>query len=272
VTSPAIPLVSPARRASWGYLGALAAVTALCWGWSLRVASAGHHGFPLWARLMMWTTMMVGMMVPPEVPTLLRLAGDPRTERRQAVGNATALLGGYLGVWVVASAVLGTLDAWLTGRGLMTHEMASRSVLLNVAILAAAGLVQLSPWKRACLARCRSIPGELGTSGPGGNVSLGKVSSGKVSSGKVSNTFAGSGIRPLRSGVKHGFASVSSCGVLMLVLLVVGAMNWVAMAVLTGYLILERLVPAPVSPLLGRVTGLGLLLWAGWLTMGTVAG
>jgi predicted metal-binding membrane protein len=256
VTSPAISLVRPARRLPWGFLGALALLTALSWGFSLRVASAGHHGFPLWVRLVMWTTMMVGMMIPPEVPTLVRLTGAAGTERRRAVGSASALLGGYLGVWVVASAGLAVVDAWLAGRGLMSHEMASRSVLLNVAILAAAGLVQLSPWKTACLARCRSIPAELG----------------KVSLGKVSNIFAGGGVRPLRSGFRHGLASVSSCGVLMLVLLVVGAMNWVAMAVLTGYLVVERLVPAPVAPLLGRVTGLGLLFWAGWLTMGTVAG
>jgi predicted metal-binding membrane protein len=98
-----------------------------------------------------------------------------------------------------------------------------------------------------------------------------------VSSEKVSNTFAGKTfadreMRPLPSGVRHGLASVWSCGVLMLVLLVVGAMNWVAMAVLTGYLIVERLVPAPVAPRLGRVSGIGLLLWAARLTMGTVAG
>ena len=291
MTSPAIPLVSPARRIPWGYLGALAALTALSWGWSLRVAGAAHHGFPLWARLAMWTTMMVGMMVPPEVPTLLRLAGDPRTERGRAVVNASALLCGYLSVWVVASAALGALDGWLAARGLMTHEMASLSVPLNVAILAAAGVVQLSPWKTACLARCRSIPAELGNVEVGkvslGKVSLGKVSPlGKVSLGRVSNTFsglekvshekasntfAGRWVIPLRSGFRHGLASVSSCGVLMLVLLVVGAMNWVAMAALTGYLIVERLVPAPVAPLLGRVSGLGLLLWAGWFAIGTVA-
>src|SRR5262249_58548871 len=99
---------------------------------------------------------------------------------------------------------------------LMADEMASRSVALNVAILAAAGMVQLSPWKVACLDRCRAIPRAL-TEGTA---------------------------RPLRSGVRHGVASVSSCGVLMLVLLVVGAMNWGAMGVLTLVLVAERVAPA----------------------------
>jgi predicted metal-binding membrane protein len=53
----------------------------------------------------------------------------------------------------------------------------------------------------------------------------------------------------------------------MLVLLVVGAMNWVAMLFLTALLVAERLAPAAVSPLLSRVSGVGLLGWAGWSLM-----
>lgn len=229
---------SAARRPAWAFLAGLAALTALGWAWSLQLAAAGHHGLPLWARVLMWTTMMVGMMVPPEVPTLVRLAQEGNG-RWQAVGSASSLLGGHLAVWALASAALAVLDGRLAEWGLMTHEMASRSVVLNVAILGAAGLVQLSPWKSACLERCRSIPREL-------------------RSGAV---------RPLSSGLRHGVASVSSCGVLMLVLLVVGAMNWVAMLLLTALLVAERLASAAVSPLLSRVTGLGLLGWAGWLVL-----
>jgi len=57
---------------------------------------------------------------------------------------------------------------------------------------------------------------------------------------------------------------VASCGVLMLVLLVVGAMNWIAMLLLTVLLVAERLAGAAVSPLLSRVSGVGLLGWACW--------
>jgi len=228
-----------ARRPAWAFLAALAVLTAVGWGWSLQIAGAGHQGLPLWARVLMWTAMMVGMMVPPEVPTLLRLAQEGSGGRWQAVGSASALLGGHLAVWALASAALAVLDARLGEWGLMTHEMASRSVGLNVAILGAAGLVQLSPWKSACLERCRAIP---------------------------RGVRDGTG-RPLWSGVRHGVASVSSCGVLMLVLLVVGAMNWVAMLVLTALLVAERLAPPAVAPLLSRLTGVGLLGWAGWLVV-----
>ena len=103
-------------------------------------------------------------------------------------------------------------------------------------ILGAAGLAQLSPWKSACFERCRSIPRRL----------------------------RDGAARPLGSGLQHGVASVSSCEILMLVLLVVGAMNWMPMLLLTALLVAERLAPAAVSPLLSRVSGVGLLGWACW--------
>jgi predicted metal-binding membrane protein len=232
----AFQLSTPARRPAWGFLVALLALSAVGWAWSLQLAGAGHHGLPLWGRVLMWTAMMVGMMVPPEVPTLVRLAQEERWGRWRAAGSAAALLGGYLAVWALASAGLAMLDARLGAWGLMTHEMASRSVALNVVSLAGAGLVQLSPWKSACLERCRSIPRALREGAA----------------------------RPLRSGLRHGVASVASCGVLMLVLLVVGAMNWVAMPLLTMLRRAERLAPAAVAPVLCRASGVGLLGWAGW--------
>lgn len=232
----AFQLSTPARRPAWGFLAALIALSAVGWAWSLQLAGAGHHGLPLWARVLMWTTMMVGMMVPPEVPALVRLAQEERWGRWRAAASASAVLGGYLAVWTLASAGLAVLDARLGAWGLMTHEMASRSVALNVVILAGAGLAQLSPWKSACLERCRVMPRAL---------------------------REGSA-RPLASGLRHGVDSVASCGVLMLVLLVVGAMNWAAMLLLTGLLVAERLAPAAVSPYLSRASGVGLLGWAVW--------
>jgi predicted metal-binding membrane protein len=66
--------------------------------------------------------------------------------------------------------------------------------------------------------------------------------------------------------------SVLSCGFLMLTLLVVGAMNVVAMVLLTGFLILERVAPAPVATGLGRLCGVGLLGWGSWLALRSAGG
>ena len=99
----AFQLPTPARRPAGGFLAALVALSALGWAWSLQIAGAGHHGLPLWGRALMWTTIMVGMMVPPEVPTFVRVAPEGREGRWRAAGSAAALLVGYLLVWALAS-------------------------------------------------------------------------------------------------------------------------------------------------------------------------
>jgi Predicted metal-binding integral membrane protein len=228
------------RRPLWAFFLGLAGLTGLGWAWSLQLATAGHHALPLGARVLMWTTMMVGMMVPPEVPTLLGLARGRATGRGRALAEAWSVLGGYLAVWIAASALIALLDAQLGAWGVMTHEMASRSVPLDVAILGAAGLVQLSPWKRICLERCRALRREL---------------------------LARGSVHAVRAGLRHGLVSVLSCGVLMLTLLVVGAMNVLAMVLLTAFLVLERVAPPSVAAMLGRVCGVGLVGWGGWLAL-----
>ncbi len=152
------------------------------------------------------------------------------------------MLGGYLAVWSAASVALAVLDAQLGAWGLMSHDMAIRSTPLASGILVAAGLVQLSPWKAVCLERCRALSGAVGDGS----------------------------VNPLRAGLRHGAVSLSSCGVLMLTLLVIGAMNVVAMVLLTAFLVLERVTSPAVARRLGRAGGVGLLVWGGWLALRAV--
>ncbi len=220
---------------------ALAGLTGLGWAWSLYLAEVGHHGLSLGARVAMWTTMMVGMMVPPEVLALSGLARSG-TGRAHAQRNAWAMLGGYLAVWSAASVALALVDAQLGAWGLMTHDMAIRSTPLAAAILVAAGLVQLSPWKAVCLERCRALSAAVGDGS----------------------------VHPLRAGLRHGVVSLSSCGILMLTLLVIGAMNVAGMVLLTVFLVLERVTSPGVARVLGRAGGVGLLVSGGWLALRVV--
>ncbi len=236
-----LPIARAPRRPAWTLVLALAGLTALGWACSLHLAETGHHGLSLGARVVMWTTMMVGMMVPPEV---LALSGLTRsgTQRARAQGNAWLMLGGYLAIWSAGSAALAMLDAQLGAWGLMTHDMAIRSTPLAAAILVAAGLVQLSPWKAVCLERCRALSAAVGEGS----------------------------VHPLRAGLRHGVVSLSSCGILMLTLLVVGAMNVAGMVLLTAFLVLERVTSPAVATVLGRAGGGGLLVWGGWLALRAV--
>src|SRR5688572_17823395 len=157
----------------------------------------------------MWWTMMIAMMVPGAVPAVLLYARVHRRallESPKRIGPAAAPVGafvaGYLLVWgafaIAATAVHGLLEAAGT---LAAGTMGFRLTWLGGAVLTATGLYQLSPWKDACLAQCRSPASFLTTHwqpGPRG---------------------------ALRLGVRHGAYCVGCCWALMALLFVGGVMN-----------------------------------------------
>ena len=130
------------------------------------------------------------------------------------------------------------LQAALQPAGLLSAMMLwSKSALLSAAILAAAGLYQLSPLKRVCLAQCRSPV-----------------------------QFLARHWRPGRSGAfmigfRHGAFCVGCCWTLMALLFVGGVMNLVWIALLTLLVLTEKLAPA--GEAIGKATGVVLLVWAG---------
>jgi predicted metal-binding membrane protein len=229
------------RRDQRRVLAFLGAVCVASWSWSFRLASqtgegAGvhHHPDAVWPLFLMWAAMMVAMMVPPEVPRVLWLVGANRPEQGAPVRHSLAFLLGYLAPWMLASVGAALLQARLAASGLLTADMATRSRLLGGAVLVSAGLMQLSPLKRACLERCRFRASQ--PSPPEARL---------VASG-------------LRGGIQ-GAASIGSCGLLMLVLFVTGVMSQWAMLLLTLLLVLENIAP-PRWPV--RFVAGGLLL--GW--------
>jgi predicted metal-binding membrane protein len=182
----------------------------------------------------MWGGMMVAMMVPPEVPRFLWLVRAHRQARRDPLVHTLTFLTGYLAPWMAASVGAALLQARLLAAGLLTAEMATDNRALAGALLIAAGAMQLSPLKRACLERCRfraAAPGPTGES--------------------PSDSF-------LR-GTGHGVVSIGSCGLLMLVLFVTGVMSPVAMALLTTLLLAENV--APLHWPVRWVAGVLLLAW-----------
>jgi predicted metal-binding membrane protein len=164
----------------------LAGLSIVCWGLSLRMAGAHVHG-GVWPLFAMWSVMMVGMMVPVEAPSLVRLP----------VRQVLPWLSGYLAPWMAFSLAAAALQARL-------HHAGGG---FAAALLIVAGSMQLSPWKRSCLERCRARPA-------GG----------------------------FSAGLRTGSLSVLSCGLLMLIPLVTG-MSAVPMVLLTLFCLLERAVP-----------------------------
>ena len=239
----------------------LAAVVALAWGYLWHGAGMGMSALDMtsltlfphrqtdamgsmdaaWAVVItMWWVMMIAMMTPSAAPLIL-LYGV--VLRRHAAAGQSAyvpswlLLAGYLTVWLAFSVLAATLQKALQPAGLISEMMLwSRSATLSAAVLAAAGLYQLSPLKRACLTQCRSPvrfltehwrPGRFGS---------------------------------FMLGVRHGAYCVGCCWVLMALLFVGGVMNLIWIAALTLLVLVEKL--SPVGEKIGKVSAGLLIVWA----------
>ena len=66
---------------------------------------------------------------------------------------------GYLASWVLFSIIAAVIQWWLHGSGLLGGELLVIAKPYAAAILVATGLYQLTPFKNACLERCRSPMG-----------------------------------------------------------------------------------------------------------------
>jgi len=141
-----------------------------------------------WAiAYLMWTAMMVAMMLPSASP--------------------------IFSLFAVAA-------QWMLERtGALSVLMNSRSLSLSGALLIAAGIYQLTPFKTACLEQCRA-PAVF-----------------------IAAHWRRGALGGWRMGLEHGLYCLGCCAVLMLLLFVGGIMNLVWIAGLTLFIALEKLAP-----------------------------
>ena len=112
----------------------------------------------------MWAVMMVGMMAPSASPMLLLFAATRAGRGERGVSLATLTFGlGYIAVWAGFSVGAAVAQWGLHQAAMLSAAMASSSGRLTGAILIAAGIYQLTPWKSRCLTHCRSPLGFLMT-------------------------------------------------------------------------------------------------------------
>ena len=228
-------------------LSGLVSISALSWcytwylAWDMQHSQNALCGASQLLMFAMWVIMMVAMMVPSAAPMILLFAAVNRKRREQErpfVPTGIFLLG-YLVVWSVFSAVATIVQWHLHQRALLTPMMVSASPLLSGATLMAAGLFQFTPLKHTCLKHCRSPLGFLLTDWRDG----------------ARGAFL--------MGLRHGSYCLGCCWLLMALLFVAGVMNLVWLAVLTIFVLLEKV--APVGMHLSRVTGLLLTGWGLWM-------
>lgn len=207
---------------------------------SMMGMESTHFVWPL--AIVMWWVMMVAMMLPSAAPLMLLYGRALRqtgadTRPGAAYAPTAFLAAGYLSVWLVFSIGAATLQSVLGPVGLLsTTTWWSSSATLSAVILAAAGLYQLSPLKHACLVQCRGPVGFLMQYWRPGRLGA------------------------FTMGVRHGASCVGCCWMLMALLFVGGVMNLVWIALLALLVLVEKIAPA--GPLVGRISGVVLLLWA----------
>ena len=258
MVSHSTPVESLLRRDRWVTVGALVTAFLLCWAWLVPMARTLEKegmmcGVASWAMVdtwepghlamlfAMWAVMMAGMMLPSATPIVLLYAGvvrkSPGIERPAA--HVYAFAAGYLLVWTLFSLGATLLQRVFTEWLLLSPTMASQSPAFAGAMLLLAGAYQLTPWKHACLAWCRS-PVEFLT---------------RFWKRGISGGF--------RLGVAHGLYCLGCCWALMLLLFVGGVMNLRWIAVLTLFVLLEKV--TPLGARAARWFGLVPVAVGGWM-------
>ncbi len=202
---------------AWAYLALLAAEMAA----SEMAATMGIH---VWSpaevalTLVMWIVMMVGMMVPTALP-FFRIFAAVARKGGEPAAVAGWLVVGYVATWSGFS-VAATLAQWgLDTLALLSPMMVTNSALLAGALLVGAGFYQLTPQKDACLQRCRD-PARF-----------------------IAEHWRKGRVGALRMGMAHGAYCVGCCWFIMALLFVGGVMNLIWIAVLTAFVLLEKLAP-----------------------------
>jgi predicted metal-binding membrane protein len=194
----------------------------------------------------MWAIMMVGMMIPSAAPTILLYAAMHRQKGHVPYLSTAGFVFGYLVVWTVFS-VVATLAQWgLDEAALLSPMMVSTSPYLGAGLLAAAGVYQMTPWKNACLTHCRS-PMDF-----------------------LQHHWRTGRLGAFRMGAEHGTFCLGCCWVLMALLFVGGVMNLVWIAAITGFVLVEKLLPRGRTA--ERITGATMILAAAAFTVKGLAG
>lgn len=197
--------------------------------------------------IVMWIVMMVGMMLPSAMPMTLVFARLSRTRRASGAPAPPVgvFVGAYVAVWAAFSVLAALGQLGLQHLALLSAPALVAAPAVGGALLVVAGIYQVTPWKNACLSRCRSPLGFL----------LGEWREGRRGA--------------LVMGVRHGLICVGCCWALMAVLFVVGVMNLAGVAAITAFVLLEKLAPG------GRLTswacGAALAAWGLYLLVKSFA-
>jgi|TARA_B100002003_G_scaffold114308_1_gene105754 predicted metal-binding membrane protein len=184
----------------------------------------------------MWAVMMVAMMVPSASPLILVVAAAnrKRRERDDPLVPTGLFFVGYLLAWTAFSGVATVAQWGLHTTALLSPAMVGTSPVLGGLLLLAAGVFQFTSLKQVCLTHCRSPLGFV----------MGHWREGRGGA--------------LRMGLEHGLYCVGCCWILMALLFVAGVMNLFWVALISLFVLAEKVFPK--GELVGRIGGAALVV------------
>jgi predicted metal-binding membrane protein len=169
-----------------------------------------------------WAVMMAAMMLPSLVPMAGTYAGQARggsdAGARRAFMQTTLFVGGYLVTWVLIG-----LAAWALVTAVRALDVSflawhDGGRYVAGAVIAAAGLYELTPLKASCLRRCRDR-------------------------GLLIADWRGGPLGAARLGLAQGAYCIGSSWALMAALFALGVMSITWMVVIAALIAMEKLLP-----------------------------
>jgi predicted metal-binding membrane protein len=166
--------------------------------------------------------MMVAMMLPSATPTILLFAALRRqATHSRALADVAVFVAGYVTTWTAFSLLASLMQWGLLEARLVSPMMVAASPALGGGLLLAAGVFELTPFKEACLSKCRAPAAFIAAHWRKG----------------TRGAFT--------MGLRHGLYCVGCCWLLMLLLFVLGVMNLIWIALLSGFVLVEKILPNP---------------------------
>jgi len=226
-----------------GFVVALAWLSLVAWRMSpydvalshARLSPAYDVGAYTWrsiAFVVGWVLMTCAMMLPTTVP----LVHAFRAVTRHRAALSLALLLGYVGTWLVFGVTAYLADI-IVHFGVEHSPMMQQHIgLLTAAPLIVGGIYQFTPFKTACLRKCRSPNSFIIQHWRGGCLRM----------------------QALRIGAHHGLYWVGCCWGLMVIMFAVGMGNVAWMLMLAAAMTCEKTLPR--GRLLTGPLGAGLII------------
>jgi len=214
-----------------------AANSSLLMKYMMRPSEIGQY---IITSFIMWVVMMIAMMTP---ALMIMVVVFQRLDRNEGYVNVFVFASGYFIIWSVFAGLAAALQWWFNSSGWLDGHIQGSKSMLAGGTLIAAGIYQLTPLKEACLDRCRSpVSFFLDYWKPGRSGAL-------------------------RMGLHHGLLCLGCCWGLMLTMFAGGTSSVLVMALLSAFILAERLIPS--GPWSAKIPGIILLgLGIAFLTIG----